>query len=97
MGAGAGVMVWATEATMKATAVRATRPPVQTTRKVQAARPMSQRATRVQDAVDVLLGAADGASGFKRIDCAVSRTSSGGLHVEIEVPGQPTGPVRTFV
>jgi hypothetical protein len=37
-------------------------------------------------AVDVMVGPSDGTTGYKRVDVAISRASSGGLHVEIEVP-----------
>jgi len=40
----------------------------------------------VPAAVDVLLGPADGMTGFKRCDVSIHRTSAGRLHVDIEVP-----------
>lgn len=39
-------------------------------------------------AVDVLLGSADGAAGFRRLDVAISRASDGGLRVEVTVLGK---------
>jgi hypothetical protein len=36
----------------------------------------------------MLVGPADGAVGYKRIDCAVSRSSDGGLDVELHIPGK---------
>jgi hypothetical protein len=54
------------------------------------ARPMAQRATRVSDAaagaLDLLLGPADGMTGFKRCDVSVTRSVDGHVHVEIEIP-----------
>jgi hypothetical protein len=52
------------------------------------------RATRVKTAdaapaaLDVMVGPADGMAGFKRIDCAVSRSPDGSLHVELDIPGK---------
>jgi hypothetical protein len=42
----------------------------------------------------MLIGPNDGVTGYKRCDVSISRVSSGGLHVEIEVPlaiGQQVG------
>jgi hypothetical protein len=36
--------------------------------------------------LDVLLGPADGVTGFKRCDVSIHLTSAGGLHIDVEVP-----------
>jgi hypothetical protein len=36
-------------------------------------------------ALDLLVGPGDGVTGYKRLDVAVSRTSAGGLHIDVEV------------
>jgi hypothetical protein len=49
------------------------------------------KAMRVSDAATVLLGVDE--VGFKRCDISIHRTSSGGLHVDIEVPVPLAGSV----
>jgi hypothetical protein len=60
---------------------------------------MRQRTTKVVDraAVDVLVGRADGEAGFKRVDFQVTPMHGGGLHIDVEVPGQLAEPVRQFI
>ncbi len=41
-------------------------------------------------ALDVIVGAGDGAARFQRVDVAISRASNGGLHVEVGVPDKLT-------
>jgi hypothetical protein len=48
-------------------------------------------------ALDVLLARPTAWAGFKRVDVAISRTSGGGLHVDIEVPAHLSASVAGFL
>jgi hypothetical protein len=45
----------------------------------------------------VLVGAADGATAFKRLDVAVKPMTGGGLHIEVEVPTALAQPIMQLI
>jgi hypothetical protein len=45
----------------------------------------------------VLVGPADGATGFKRVGVVICRASKSVLHVEVEVPAYLAGPVGNLL
>jgi hypothetical protein len=76
------------DAGMKATAVRTA---------TTSSKPMAQKATKVSDTVDVLVGPADGIAGYRRIDVEMRAVSGGGLAINLDIPAELAQPVRQLV